>query len=161
MRPEEFQMSRECETCQEIIGLTDFSNHAQNCKSNVGKGAPENLNDITEITGIDFNNCSKSVEKSSSNSNEKNHEELLESPISNFAENSDHSTDPFPQYENIHFEEDSKTHANLKIAEKNQKTPEDKKVPNIEEKYEHLEANNNFQKHDSVNNEDFVVQKVS
>ena len=83
------------------------------------------------------------------------------SDFSNSAENTDNSTDPFPEYENIHFEEDSKTHANLKIAEKNQKTPEDKKVPNIEEKYEHLEANNNFQKHDSVNNEDFVVQKVS
>ena len=48
MRPEEFHMSRECETCQKIIGLTDFSNHAQNCKSNAGKGPPENLNDVTE-----------------------------------------------------------------------------------------------------------------
>ena len=161
MRPEEFHMSRECETCQKMIGLTDFSNHAQNCKSNAGKGPPENLNDITETTGIDFNNCSKSVEKSSSNSNEKNHEELLESPISNLAENTDNSTDPFPQYENIHFEEDSKTHANLKLAEKNHKTPEDKMVSNIEEEDEHLEANNDFQKYDSVNNEDFVVQKVS
>ena len=153
MKPEEFHMSRECETCQKMIGLTNFSNHAQNCKSNVGKG-PENLNDITETTGIDFNNCSKPVEKSSSNnSNEKNPEELLESPISNLAENTDNSTDPFPQYENIHFEEDSKTHANLKPAEKNHKTPEDKMVSNIEEE--------DFQKYDSVNNEDFVVQKVS
>ena len=160
MKPEEFHMSRECETCQKMIGLTDFSNHTQNCKSNVGKG-PENLNDITETTGIDFNNCSKPVEKSSSNSNEKNHEELLESPISNLAENTDNSTDPFPQYENIHFEEDSKTHANLKPAEKNHKTPEDKMVSNIEEEDEHLEANNDLQKYDSVNNEDFVVQKVS
>ena len=48
MKPEEFHMSRECETCQKMIGLTDFSNHAQICKSNFGKGPPENLNDVTE-----------------------------------------------------------------------------------------------------------------
>ena len=112
MRPEKIHMSRECETCQKMIRLTDFSNHAQNCKSNVGKGPPENLNDITETVGIDINNCSNPVEKSSSNLNEKkNHEEISESPISNLAENTDNnSTDPFPEYENIHFEEDSKTH---------------------------------------------------
>ena len=116
---------------------------------------------ISETTGIDFNNCSKPVEKSSSDSDEKNHEELSESPISNLAENTDDSIDPFPEYENIHSEEDSKTHSNLKIAEKKHKTPDDKKVTNIEEEEEHLEANNDFQKYDSVNNEDFVVQKVS
>ena len=116
---------------------------------------------ISETTGIDFNNCSKPVEKSSSDSDEKNHEELSESPISNLAENTDDSIDPFPEYENIHSEEDSKTHSNLKIAEKKHKTPDDKKVTNIEEEEEHLEANNDFQKYDSVNNENFVVQKVS
>jgi hypothetical protein len=161
MRPEEFHMSKECETCQKMIGLTDFSNHAQNCKSNVGKDPLENLNDITETNGIDFNNCSKPVENSGSNLNEKNHEEMLESPIINLAVNTDNSTDPFPEYENIHFEEDSKTHVNLKPAEKNHTSREDIMVPNIEEENEHLEANNDFQKYDSVNNEDFVAQKVS
>ena len=161
MRPEEIHMSREFETCQKMIGLTDFSNHDQNCKSDVGKGPHENLNDINKTNGIDFSNCSNPVEKSSSNSNEKNHEELLESPISNLAENTDNSTDLFLEYENIHFEEDSKTHVNLKPAEKNHKTREDKIVPNIEEENEHLEANNDSQKYDSVINEDFVAQKVS
>ena len=93
------------------------------------------------------------MEKSSSNSNEKNHEELLKSSISNFGENTNNLTHPFPEYENIHFEEDSKTHANLKPAEKDQKNPEDN--------FEHLEANNDFQKYDFVNNEDFVAKKVS
>ena len=62
------------------------------------------------------------------NSNEENNEDLLVRPIRNLAESTDILTDPFPEYEKISFDENSKQNANLIPTEENHKFAEENVV---------------------------------
>ena len=79
---------------------------------------------------IDLNDSLKPVEKTETNinSNEENNEDLLVRPIRNLAESTDILTDPFPEYENISFDENSKQNANLIPTEENHKFAEENVV---------------------------------
>ena len=127
-RPEECHMSKECDVCKKMIPMTEFSNHTQNCKSNLSKDPIKSFYEIGDTIEIDSSESSKPVEKSKSNLNQEHHEDALARPISNLVETTDFLTDPFQEYENIDFEEDSKTHANLKQAEENHKTAKENVV---------------------------------
>ena len=112
-----------------------FSHSLHNVATNEGSKTNNEVLDKTEDASDDIEMTKESVQEYQEddnadidNSNEENNEDLLVRPIRNLAESTDILTDPFPEYEKISFDENSKQNANLIPTEENHKFAEENVV---------------------------------